>query len=127
MGNLPRLFINSNHYLISASFGHELFPSIPVWAWIAFITVINLAGVNFVSKFGWILFSLQAIVLLIFIIATLRLVLLGQIHPNLVAVYNPQHFNIHGVLQATGIVIVSYLGFDAIYRFKFRYCIFTNY
>lgn len=115
---LDYLLIPTITYLISASFGHELIPSIPTWAWIVvvavFNTVVNLAGVNFVSKFSWALFALQAIVLLIFIGATLRLLFLGQIHPNLVAFYNPSHFNINGVLQATGIVIVSYLGFDAI-------------
>ena len=115
---LDYILIPTITYLISASFGHELLPSVPTWAWIAFITifntVVNLAGVDFVSRISWILFGLQAIVLAIFIILTLRLAFLGQIHPTTTAFYNPQHFNFHGVLQATGIVIVSYLGFDAI-------------
>ena len=115
---LDYILIPTITYLISASFGNELLPAVPTWAWIlgiaVFNTLINLAGVNFVSKFSWVLFGLQLIVLLLFIGSTLRLVFLGQVRPNTVALYNPQHFNISGVLQATGIVIVSYLGFDAI-------------
>lgn len=116
--SLDYILIPTITYLISASFGHELLPSVPTWAWILGITVfntlINLAGVNFVSKFSWALFGLQLLVLISFLIGAARLLILGQIHPNVVALYNPQHFNVSGVLQATGIVIVSYLGFDAI-------------
>lgn len=60
------------------------------------------------------MFALQGIVLVAFIIGTIRLLLSGAIQPQTISFYNPQHFNIQGVLQATGIVIVSYLGFDAI-------------
>lgn len=115
---LDYLLIPTITYLISASFGHELLPAVPVWAWITFIavfnTIINLLGVDFVSRLSWLLFGLQALVLAVFIFLTLRLTLLGQVHPTSIAFYNPTHFNFSGVLQATGIVIVSYLGFDAI-------------
>lgn len=115
---LDYLLIPTITYLISASFGHELLPAVPVWAWITFIavfnTIINLLGVDFVSRLSWLLFGLQALVLAAFIFLTLRLTLLGQVHPTSIAFYNPTHFNFSGVLQATGIVIVSYLGFDAI-------------
>jgi amino acid transporter len=65
-------------------------------------------------EISWVLFALQGIVLVAFIIGTIRLLLSGAIQPQTISFYNPQHFNIQGVLQATGIVIVSYLGFDAI-------------
>ncbi len=115
---LDYLLIPTITYLISASFGNELLPAVPTWAWIVFIavfnTIVNLLGVDFVSRLSWVLFGLQALVLAAFIFLTLRLAILGQIHPTVTAFYNPTHFNFSGVLQATGIVIVSYLGFDAI-------------
>ena len=115
---LDYILIPTITYLISASFGHELLPLIPTWAWIVgiviFNTIVNLAGVNIVAKFSWVLFGLQILVLGIYLVGVVRLLVLGQIHPNVVAVYNPTQFNFNGVLQATGIVIVSYLGFDAI-------------
>lgn len=105
-------------YLISQSFGESLFPTVPGWAWIIilviFNTIVNILGANVVTKISWVLFALQGIVLVAFIIGTIRLLLSGAIQPQTISFYNPQHFNIQGVLQATGIVIVSYLGFDAI-------------
>lgn len=105
-------------YLISATFGKQLLPFVPFWAWIIILTVvntvINLLGVDVVSKISWGLFGLQAIVLLSFIIGTVFGLINGTIQPHSISLYNPQHFNFSGVLQATGIVIVSYLGFDAI-------------
>lgn len=105
-------------YLMSESFGKSLLPGIPGWLWIivlvAFNTTVNILGVDIVTKISWGLFALQGFVLIAFIIGTLHLLFIGAIHPNVTAFYNPQHFNISGVLQATGIVIVSYLGFDAI-------------
>lgn len=105
-------------YLITQSFGESLLPGVPGWTWIVVLVVlntwVNILGVNVVTKVSWALFALQGIVLFAFVIGTIRLLLSGSIHPNVVAFYNPAHFNISGVLQATGIVIVSYLGFDAI-------------
>jgi amino acid transporter len=93
-------------------------PGVPGWTWIVVLVVlntwVNILGVNVVTKVSWVLFALQGIVLLAFVIGTIRLLVTGAIQPNVVAFYNPAHFNVSGVLQATGIVIVSYLGFDAI-------------
>lgn len=105
-------------YLITQSFGESLLPGVPGWTWIVVLvllnTWVNILGVNVVTKVSWALFALQGIVLLAFVIGTLHLLFTGSIQPNAVAFYNPAHFNVSGVLQATGIVIVSYLGFDAI-------------
>ncbi|KRL02615.1 APC family permease [Liquorilactobacillus capillatus] len=105
-------------YLISQSFGESLLPDVPGWVWIivlvVFNTWINILGSNIVTKVSWILFVLQGLVLSAFIIGTLKLLFTGAIQPHAISWYNPTHFNIQGVLQATGIVIVSYLGFDAI-------------
>lgn len=105
-------------YLISASFGQSLLPGTPFWVWIIGIavinTVINLLGIKVVSKFSWLLFGLQAIVLIAFLIGTIIALSKGTISFNVSSLYNANHFDLKGVVQATGIVIVSYLGFDAI-------------
>ncbi|GMA69825.1 porin [Leuconostoc litchii] len=105
-------------YLISASFGQSLFPVVPFWAWIVGIavinTVINLLGIKVVSTLSWFLFGLQAIVLIAFIIGTIIALTNNTVHFNVSSFYNADHFDLSGVVQATGIVIVSYLGFDAI-------------
>lgn len=104
--------------IIGSSFAHFLLPAIPKYAWIIlfilFSTIINIVGVNIMSKLSWILFGLQITVLFIFILCTIRLLLTNTINWNVVAFYNPQDFHWSGIFQATGIVILSYLGFDAI-------------
>ena len=63
---------------------------------------------------NWLLFGLQIGVILYFLIAVF--VRLGQhhIHWNTLSFYNPHGFQIHAVLATTVIVVVSYLGFDAV-------------
>jgi len=104
--------------IIGSSFGNALVPSIPVWVWvlsfIAFSTIVNVIGVDFMSKCSWILFVLQLVVIVAFVGCVIRLLLNGTIHFSTISFYNPGHFDISKILQATGIVILSYLGFDAI-------------
>ncbi|MDF3001970.1 MAG: amino acid transporter [Bacillota bacterium] len=104
--------------IIGSSFASSLLPAVPIWAWtlffIAFCTIVNILGVDLMSKCSWILFALQIVVIIAFLVCTIRLWINETIHFNTISFYNPQSFNLSGILQATGIVILSYLGFDAI-------------
>ncbi|MBU2700755.1 amino acid transporter [Sporomusaceae bacterium BoRhaA] len=104
--------------IIGSSFGNSLIPDIPLWAWslffILFSTITNILGVEWLSKCSWVLFVLQILVLIAFVICTIQVLVNHTIHFNTISLYNPDGFQISGVLQATGIVILSYLGFDAI-------------
>lgn len=104
--------------IIGSSFGNALIPSIPVWIWalafIVFSTVTNIIGIDIMSKCNWILFILQIVVILAFLVCVIRLWVNGTVHFNTISFYNPSQFHMSGILQATGIVILSYLGFDAI-------------
>lgn len=115
---LDYLLLPATVVIIGSSFANSLIPAIPSWAWglffIALSTFINIVGVDLMSKCSWILFALQILVILIFVICTVRLLIIGEIHFSTISFYNPQHFEMSGILQATGIVILSYLGFDAI-------------
>jgi amino acid transporter len=104
--------------IIGSTFGHAMLPDIPTWAWalvfIVFSTVTNIMGVNWVSKSSWILFVLQIAVIGIFLFCAIRMWVSGAIHFNTISFFNPEGFSFSGIMQATGIVILSYLGFDAI-------------
>jgi amino acid transporter len=104
--------------IIGSTFGHAMLPDVPTWAWalvfILFSTVTNIMGVNWVSKSSWILFALQIAVIGIFLFCAIRMWMTGAIHFNTISFFNPEGFNFSGIMQATGIVILSYLGFDAI-------------
>lgn len=104
--------------IIGSAFGSALLPDVPTWAWVlifvAFSTVTNVMGVNWVSKSSWILFVLQIAVIAIFLFCAIRMWLSGAIQFNTISFFNPEGFSFSGIMQATGIVILSYLGFDAI-------------
>lgn len=104
--------------IMGSSFANSLIPNIPTWIWaiffIIFSTTVNVVGVDIMSKLSWVLFALQIAVIIAFIVCVIHLMGNGTVHFNTLSFYNPKSFNMSGVLQATGIVILSYLGFDAI-------------
>jgi amino acid transporter len=115
---LDYILLPATVVIIGSSFANAMFPGVPVWIWsvafVLFSTVTNIIGVDIMSKCSWILFVLQIAVILAFVVCTLRLMMNGTLHFNTISFYNPEQFNLSGILRATGIVILSYLGFDAI-------------
>ncbi len=115
---LDYILLPATVVIIGSSFANAMFPGVPVWIWsvafILFSTVTNIIGVDIMSKCSWILFVLQIAVILAFVVCTLRLMINGTLHFNTISFYNPEQFDLSGILRATGIVILSYLGFDAI-------------
>lgn len=115
---LDYILLPATVIIIGSSFANAMFPFIPTWSWavlfILFSTITNIIGVDIMSKCSWILFILQIAVIVAFVVCTLRLMLNGTVQFNTVSFYNPEQFQISGILRATGIVILSYLGFDAI-------------
>lgn len=115
---LDYIFLPAVCYLVGSLFVSQLTPGIPFWVWVLIFatmnTVINAMGVKLMSKVSWILFAFQVFVIIYFLAGVIRLLAIGEIHLNFVAFYNPAGFSMQGVLQATAIVILSYLGFDAI-------------
>lgn len=104
--------------IIGSSFAGYLLPTVPKYGWVLFFilfsTVTNVIGVNVMAKLNWVLFALQIAVLILFVTFAARLILSGAIQWRLSAFYDPQKVHWAGIFQATGIVVLSYLGFDAI-------------
>lgn len=115
---LDYLLLPATVVIIGSSFANALVPSVPVWIWsllfIAFSTVINVIGVDLMSKCSWILFALQMVVIVAFCVCVIRMWINGTVSFNTISFYNPEQFDMSGILMATGMVILSYLGFDAI-------------
>jgi amino acid transporter len=115
---LDYLLLPATVVIIGSSFANAIVPSVPVWIWsllfIVFSTVINVIGVDLMSKCSWILFALQMVVIVAFSFCVIRLWVNGSIEFNTISFYNPERFDMSGILMATGMVILSYLGFDAI-------------
>lgn len=104
--------------LVGTSFLTSLIPVVPGWVWaiviIAAITTISILGINVLSKLSALFLGLQVVLIVWFVGATLLAVANGSVHFSLAAFYNPQDFSFSNVLSAIGLVIVSFLGYDAI-------------
>jgi amino acid transporter len=105
-------------YLLGGIFMRELVPGVPQWVWIIIFavitTVINVLGIKLLAAVNWALFGLQVATILYFLIAIWVKMGQGKLHWTIVPFYNSHAFNVHAVMTATVIVVVSYLGFDAV-------------
>lgn len=106
-------------YLISANFANALVPSISIWAWVLIfaipITIVNLIGVEVAAKVNFILVAGMIIAVCTFVITAIHYIVTGDLNIiNLNALYNSETFSIASVISGAAIVIVAYLGFDAI-------------
>jgi amino acid transporter len=115
---LDYIFLPAVAYVIGAMFFTELVPGVPQWAWVVIFalvtTIINVLGIRLMAQVSWGLFFFQVFVMLYFLIAVFVKLGQGALHFNAVSFYNGSAFHLHGVLQATVIVVLSYLGFDAV-------------
>lgn len=115
---LDYIFLPAVAYLIGALYLSQLVSGVPQWAWLlafaAVTTIVNLLGIRLMAWVAWALFVFQIFVMLYFLVEVFAKMIGGSLHFNAVGFYNPNAFHVHGVLAATVIVVLSYLGFDAI-------------
>lgn len=116
---LDYLLIPMLTYLISANFANALVPTISIWVWILIfalpITIVNIIGIEFAAKVNSILVLLMVMAVITFVISASHYIVNGDlslIHYD--ALYNPDTFSSSAVISGAAIVIVAYLGFDAI-------------
>ena len=115
---LDYIFLPAVAYLIGGLYFSELVPGVPEWGWVlifaAVTTIVNVLGIRLMAWVSWALFAFQVVVMLYFLIEVFAKIAAGSLHFNAVGFYNPHAFHLHGVLAATVIVVLSYLGFDAV-------------
>lgn len=104
--------------LVGSAYANSLVPAVPMWAWCiiftAIITVVNLLGIKFLSRLSNLFFVLEMIVVVWLAIAVIYEVAIGRAHFSTLSFYNPQNFSASAVVAATGLVVLSFLGFDAV-------------
>jgi amino acid transporter len=116
---LSYFFLPAVCYCVGATFVAALTPSIPAWVWYVIFTVVTgviaLAGIEGSSTTSWILFGIQVAAIILFIVIVFVQISRGNLSINFNGFKNPyEPFNLHGVLGATQVVVLSYVGFDAI-------------
>lgn len=112
-------FLPAVCYCVGAMFASWIFPSVPMIAWYVIFTVITsiLAwlGIEASTRASWIMFFIECGLIVWFFIAAFVKVAQGEISINTNAFVNPNvEFSMSAVLNATVVVVLSYVGFDAI-------------
>ena len=99
----------------------RLFPQVPFVFWSAFIagaiTYLNLRGIRSTARTNQVLVSFMFLVLIAFIILSIRYIIGQQGWGGLFTVmpfYNPQTFRVGSLATATSFAALTYLGFDSV-------------
>ena len=106
-------------FAVGGLFASFIFPSIPMVVWVIgfaiFAGVISWLGIETSTKIAWVMFGLEMIIVIWFIVAVVIKLTQGEISVNMNGFVNPNvDFDMRAVLSATVVVILSYVGFDAI-------------
>lgn len=117
---LDYVFVPSLLYLLVGIWCKELFPAIPMWAWIfIFIVVntfINVKGIEFTAKTDLVIFLIEIAIVLFIVIGGLLFVLDGGGAGRLTIdpFFQPGKINFAFIATAISIAALNYLGFDGI-------------
>lgn len=108
-------------YLTVGLYMNRFVPQVPVWVWIvisiAAMTVINIIGIKSTARFNTIIMVLQFAFALVFIAVVIKFILGGGGAGTLISAenfYDSKDFTQPGLLAASAIMAISFLGFDAV-------------
>ncbi|WP_458117339.1 APC family permease [Arthrobacter sp. D2-10] len=117
---LDYLFLPAVEAVINAMFLATIFPAVPHWAWIvvyiALVTVTNIAGVKVAAVLNYVLVGLPLLLLGVFSFLAVKSVLAGEGVGAVVSTlpFHSPDVGMAAVLSGASLVIVSFLGFDAV-------------
>ncbi|WP_206344493.1 APC family permease [Streptomyces mesophilus] len=122
MAMLDYLLIPAVAYLFCGIAMNALVPDVSRWVWTALAVVVttalNLTGVRTAAKVGFLVLTMEIVVLLVFMVsAVVVLVRDGAQRDWLSPLIGDGTFALSAVLGAVSIAVLSYLGFDAIASF----------
>lgn len=107
--------------IVGALFAHNLVPEIPYWGWVlifsTFISYVNHRGITVTNSVNFIMTGLMFAALFSFVVAAVWGLTHGVGKGTLISLFpffNPDEFSLVAVLSGVGLVVLSYLGFDAI-------------
>lgn len=119
---LDYLLIPSVAYLFTGIALNSLFPSVPIWVFVALAVVVttalNLVGVQVASKVITAVVLLEvAVLLLVLVLGARVLVTQGPSRPWLSPFVGTDGFSSAAVMAAVSVAVLSFLGFDALATF----------
>ncbi|CAG8865786.1 Putrescine importer PuuP [Pseudomonas fluorescens] len=115
---LDYIFLPLLSYLLIGIYMSEYFPAVPAWVWvigsIALVTLLNLVGIESITRVNWILVVVQLVFIVVFVALSIHH-LAEQSEP--VSLFKPFHhegFSVPLIMTGAAVLCLSFLGFDAV-------------
>lgn len=115
---LDYIFLPLLSYLLIGIYMSEYFPGVPTAAWIlgsiALVTVLNLVGIESITRVNWVLIVAQLVFIVVFVALSIHN-LSGQSEPvSLLGPFHHEGFSMPLIMSGAAILCLSFLGFDAV-------------
>ncbi|MGH8417907.1 MAG: APC family permease [Pseudomonas sp.] len=115
---LDYIFLPLLSYLLIGIYMSEYFPAVPTAVWvlgsITLVTVLNLFGIESITRVNWILVVAQLVFIAVFVGLSLHN-LSGHSAPlSLLAPFHHEGFSVPLIMAGAAVLCLSFLGFDAV-------------
>ena len=115
---LDYIFLPLLSYLLIGIYMSEYFPAVDAWVWvvgsIALVTILNLVGIESVTRVNWILVVVQLVFIVVFVALSIHN-LSEQSEPvSLFAPFHHEGFSVPLIMTGAAVLCLSFLGFDAV-------------
>lgn len=115
---LDYIFLPLLSYLLIGIYMSEYFPGVPTAVWvlgsIALVTVLNLVGIESITRVNWVLIVAQLVFIAVFVVLSIHN-LSGQSEPvSLLVPFHHEGFSMPLIMNGAAILCLSFLGFDAV-------------
>ncbi|MCV2223954.1 APC family permease [Pseudomonas mercuritolerans] len=115
---LDYIFLPLLSYLLIGIYMSEYFPAVPTAVWvlgsIALVTLLNMIGIESITRVNWILVVAQLVFIVVFVALSLNN-LSGRSTPvSLLAPFHHEGFSVPLVMAGAAVLCLSFLGFDAV-------------
>jgi amino acid transporter len=118
---LDYFFLPMVIWLLGATYLQQGFPSVPLWLWvvgfIVLTTILNVVGIKVADKVNLILMTFQVLVIIVFVVLSLRHVFVGGGGAGTwfsAAPFANPATSLAAITGGAGIAAYSFLGFDAV-------------
>lgn len=115
---LDYLFIPMINFMILGFYVSTQFPSVPSQVFsvaaLLLVLIVNVIGMNFVSKFNGVLFSVSLAKTILFVIIAAKAAVGDPSAPGLLEPFVPGATGFEPILSGAAVLALSFLGFDAV-------------
>ncbi len=115
---LDYIFLPLLSYLLIGIYMADYFPSVPLSVWIlgsiVLVTLLNLVGIESITRVNWVLIVAQMVFVVVFIALSLSHLGAQPAPAPLVQPFYDEHFSLPLVMSGAAVLCLSFLGFDAV-------------